>query len=182
MVKKITAPHSYNPGKGRPQEYLAYLNQREMAYLRSLNGNNMERGPRGIPSFPPKDAVGSSSKSSGSSSRSSSSSSGAGRDSDRGLGQGAGGSAVGRGPSGPSGGGNLGGGGKGGGPSGGSSRGPGGPSGPNSGPSQSSGSKAAPLPPHVPHRRLWAVRVRASAALWVQGGQTGTLLKGRRLR
>lgn len=144
MVKKITAPNSYNPGKGRPQEYLAYLNQREMAYLRSLNGNNMERGPRGLPSFPPDDAVGSSSKSSGSSSRSSSSSSGAGRDSDRGLGQGAGGSAVGRGPSG---GGNLGGGGKGAGASNTPSRGPGGPSGPNSSPSQSSGSKAAPSAP-----------------------------------
>lgn len=62
MAKKITAPHSYDPGKGRPKEYLAYLNEREMAYLRSINGNNMERGPRGLPSFPPEDAVGSSSK------------------------------------------------------------------------------------------------------------------------
>lgn len=122
MAKKITAPHSYDPGKGRPKEYLAYLNQREMDYLRSINGNNMERGPRGLPSFPPEDAVGSSSKAG---STKSTSSSGAGRDSSRGLGQGAGGSAVGRGPSG---GGNLGGG----------NKGPGGPSGPNSGPSRSS--------------------------------------------
>ena len=108
MVKKITAPHSYDPGKGRPKEYLAYLNEREMAYLRSINGNNMERGPRGLPSFPPEDAVGSSSKAGSSKSTTSS---GAGRESSRGLGQGAGGAAVGRGPSGPSGG--LGGGSKG---------------------------------------------------------------------
>lgn len=106
MAKKITAPHSYDPGKGRPKEYLAYLNEREMAYLRSINGNNMERGPRGLPSFPPDDAIGSSSKAG---STKSTTSSGAGRDSPRGLGQGAGGSAIGRGPSG---GGNLGGGGK----------------------------------------------------------------------
>ena len=109
MAKKITAPHSYNPGKGRPQEYLAYLNQREMDYLRSINGNNMERGPRGLPSFPPKDAIGSSSKAPSKSPTSS----GAGRDSSRGLGQGAGGAAIGRSPSGSSpSGGNLGGGGK----------------------------------------------------------------------
>lgn len=62
MAKKVTAPKTYDPGKGRPKEYLAYLNQREMAYLRSINGNNMERGPRNLPSFPPDDAVGSSSK------------------------------------------------------------------------------------------------------------------------
>ena len=111
MAKKITAPHSYDPGKGRPKEYLAYLNEREMAYLRSINGNNMERGPRGLPSFPPEDAVGSSSKAG---STKSTTSSGAGRDSSRGLGQGAGGSAIGRGPSGSSpSGGNLGGGSKG---------------------------------------------------------------------
>jgi hypothetical protein len=111
MAKKITAPHSYNPGKGRPQEYLAYLNAREMAYLRSINGNNMERGPRGLPSFPPEDAIGSSSNAPSKSPASS----GVGRDSSRGIGQGAGGAAIGRGPSGgsPSGGGNLGGGGKG---------------------------------------------------------------------
>ena len=107
MAKKITAPHSYDPGKGRPKEYLAYLNEREMAYLRSINGNNMERGPRGLPSFPPNDAIGSSSNA---------------------------GSKGPGGPSGPNsgpstgGGGNLGGGGQ---------RGPGGPSGPNSGPSRS---------------------------------------------
>lgn len=64
MAKKITAPKTYDPGKGRPKEHLAYLNEREMAYLRSINGNNMERGPKGLPSFPPKDAVGSSSKAS----------------------------------------------------------------------------------------------------------------------
>lgn len=61
MTKKITAPKTYNPGKGRPVEHLAYLNEREMAYLRSINGNNKERGPRGLPSFPPDDALGSSS-------------------------------------------------------------------------------------------------------------------------
>lgn len=144
MVKKVTAPKTYDPGRGRPKEHLAYLNEREMAYLRSINGNNMERGPKGLPSFPPEDAVGSSSRSTSSGSRTSSSSSGAGRDSSRGLGQGAGGSAVGRGPGGSSG---LGGGGKGAGSSGTQSRGPGGPSGPNSGPSQSSGSKAAPSAP-----------------------------------
>lgn len=67
MVKKITAPKTYEPGKGRPREHLAYLNEREMAYLRKINGNNMEFGPRGLPSFPPADAVGSSSKASSSS-------------------------------------------------------------------------------------------------------------------
>lgn len=149
MKKSITAPKTYNPGKGRPKEHLAYLNEREMAYLRSINGNNMERGPRGLPSFPPEDAVGSSSRSPSSGSRTSSSSSGAGRDSSRGLGQGAGGTAVGRGPGGSSG---LGGGGKGAGSSGTQSRGPGGPSGPNSGPSQSAGSKAAPSSPSAPSR------------------------------
>lgn len=143
-TKKVTAPKTYDPGRGRPKEHLAYLNEREMAYLRSINGNNMERGPKGLPSFPPEDAVGSSSRSPSSGSRTSSSSSGAGRDSSRGLGQGAGGTAVGRGPGGSSG---LGGGGKGAGSSGTQSRGPGGPSGPNSGPSQSSGSKAAPSAP-----------------------------------
>jgi hypothetical protein len=61
--KKISAPVAYKPTKGRPREHLAYLNQREMDYLRSINGNNMERGPRGLPSFPPDDAIGSSSKS-----------------------------------------------------------------------------------------------------------------------
>lgn len=63
MAKKITAPKTYDPGRGRPKEHLAYLNQREMDYLRSINGNNMERGPRGLPSFPPDDAIGSSSRS-----------------------------------------------------------------------------------------------------------------------
>lgn len=51
MAKKVQAPKTYNPGKGRPKEHLAYLNEREMAYLRMLNGGNMERGPRGLPSF-----------------------------------------------------------------------------------------------------------------------------------
>ncbi len=51
--KKVTAPLSYDPGKGRPKEYLAYLNWQEMQALRRLNGNNMERGPMGLPSFPP---------------------------------------------------------------------------------------------------------------------------------
>lgn len=58
--KKITAPLSYDPGKGRPKEYLAYLNWQEMQALQRLNGGNMERGPRGLPSFPPDDAIGSS--------------------------------------------------------------------------------------------------------------------------
>ncbi len=49
--KKVTAPLSYNPGKGRPQEYLAYLNWQEMEALKRLNGGNMEFGPRGLPSF-----------------------------------------------------------------------------------------------------------------------------------
>ena len=57
--KKITAPLSYDPGKGRPKEHLAYLNWQEMQALQRLNGGNMERGPRGLPSFPPADAIGS---------------------------------------------------------------------------------------------------------------------------
>lgn len=51
--KTVTAPLSYDPGKGRPKEYLAYLNWQEMEALKRLNGNNMERGPMGLPSFPP---------------------------------------------------------------------------------------------------------------------------------
>lgn len=76
MKKKVTAPLSYDPGKGRPKEHLAYLNWQEMQQLRRLNGDNMERGPRGLPSFPPADAKGSSSKASSSSK----SSGGGGRD------------------------------------------------------------------------------------------------------
>lgn len=57
--KKITAPLSYDPGKGRPKEYLAYLNWQEMQALQRLNGGNMERGPMGLPSFPPDDSIGS---------------------------------------------------------------------------------------------------------------------------
>lgn len=71
--KKITAPLTYNPGKGRPKEHLAYLNYQEMQALRRLNGDNMERGPRGLPSFPPADAKGSSSKASSSKTSSTSS-------------------------------------------------------------------------------------------------------------
>lgn len=56
-MKKIKAPVSYDPGKGRPKEYLAYLNYQEMQALRRLNGNNMERGPKGLPSFPPADSM-----------------------------------------------------------------------------------------------------------------------------
>jgi hypothetical protein len=55
--KHITAPRSYDPGKGRPKEYLAYLNYQEMQALKRLNGNNQERGPKGLPSFPP-DGIG----------------------------------------------------------------------------------------------------------------------------
>lgn len=62
MKKKVTAPLSYDPGKGRPKEHLAYLNWQEMQQLQRLNGGNMERGPRGLPSFPPADAIGSSSR------------------------------------------------------------------------------------------------------------------------
>lgn len=65
--KKVTAPLTYNPGKGRPQEHLAYLNWQEMQALRRLNGQNTEVGPKGLPSFPPADAIGSSSKSTSSS-------------------------------------------------------------------------------------------------------------------
>lgn len=61
---KVTAPRTYDPGKGRPQEHLSYLNKDEMKALRRMNGNNMERGPKGLPSFPPADAMGSSSKAS----------------------------------------------------------------------------------------------------------------------
>lgn len=75
MKKKVTAPLTYNPGKGRPKEHLAYLNWQEMEALKRLNGNNQERGPMGLPSFPPADARGSSSKAS--SSKSSSKSTGA---------------------------------------------------------------------------------------------------------
>lgn len=57
--KKVTAPLSYDPGKGRPKEYLAYLNWQEMQELMRINGNNVEFGPRGLPSFPPDDAIGS---------------------------------------------------------------------------------------------------------------------------
>lgn len=57
--KKVTAPLSYDPGKGRPKEYLAYLNWQEMQELMRINGNNVELGPRGLPSFPPDDAIGS---------------------------------------------------------------------------------------------------------------------------
>jgi hypothetical protein len=54
--KKVTAPLTYNPGKGRPKEHLAYLNYQEMQALKRLNGDNQERGPRGLPSFPPADS------------------------------------------------------------------------------------------------------------------------------
>ncbi len=66
MKKKVTAPLTYDPGKGRPKEHLAYLNWQEMQALKRLNGNNQERGPKGLPSFPPADAIGSSSKASSS--------------------------------------------------------------------------------------------------------------------
>lgn len=56
-AKSVTAPLAYNPGKGRPKEHLAYLNYQEMQALKRLNGNNQERGPRGLPSFPPADAT-----------------------------------------------------------------------------------------------------------------------------
>ena len=69
--KKVTAPLTYNPGKGRPKEHLAYLNWQEMQELQRINGGNMERGPKGLPSFPPKGAMsGSSAKSPASTSKS----------------------------------------------------------------------------------------------------------------
>lgn len=69
--KKVTAPLTYNPGKGRPKEHLAYLNYQEMQALKRLNGNNQERGPRGLPSFPPAGAMsGGSAKSPASTSKS----------------------------------------------------------------------------------------------------------------
>lgn len=49
--KKITAPLTYNPGKGRPKEYLAYLNYQEMQALKRLNGEGPYKGPKGLPSF-----------------------------------------------------------------------------------------------------------------------------------
>lgn len=64
--RSVTAPKTYNPGKGRPEEHLAYLNLMEMRALREMNGNNQERGPKGLPSFPPSDAIGSSSRASSS--------------------------------------------------------------------------------------------------------------------
>lgn len=73
MKKKVTAPLTYDPGKGRPKEHLAYLNWQEMQALKRINGNNQERGPKGLPSFPPADAIGSSSKASSSKSSSKSS-------------------------------------------------------------------------------------------------------------
>lgn len=66
IEKSVKAPLTYNPGKGRPKEHLAYLNKGEMKALRLLNGNNIERGPSDLPSFPPADAKGSSSKASSS--------------------------------------------------------------------------------------------------------------------
>ena len=49
--KKVTAPLTYNPGKGRPKEYLAYLNYQEMQALKRLNGEGPYKGPKGLPSF-----------------------------------------------------------------------------------------------------------------------------------
>lgn len=57
MKKKVTAPLTYDPGKGRPKEHLAYLNWQEMQELQRINGGNVERGPVGLPSFPPKGAM-----------------------------------------------------------------------------------------------------------------------------
>lgn len=144
MAKKITAPKTYDPGKGRPKEHLAYLNEREMAYLRSINGNNMERGPKGLPSFPPKDAVGSSSKASPSRGPGGPSGPNSSPSGSRGIGGGGKGSTTGgRGPGGPSGPNSAASGSRG---VGGGTKGPGGPSGPNSGPSVSRGPSQAKTP------------------------------------
>lgn len=51
MVQKVAAPKTYKPSGGRPVERLAYLNESEMEFLRQFNGDNVERGPKGIPSF-----------------------------------------------------------------------------------------------------------------------------------
>lgn len=144
MAKKITAPKTYDPGKGRPKEHLAYLNEREMAYLRSINGNNMERGPKGLPSFPPKDAVGSSSKASPSRGPGGPSGPNSSPSGTRGIGGGGKGSTTGgRGPGGPSGPNSAASGSRG---VGGGTKGPGGPSGPNSGPSVSRSPSQAKTP------------------------------------
>lgn len=50
MTKKITAPVYHKPGPDQPVERLAYLNRREMEYLKSLGGSGRP-GPKGIPSF-----------------------------------------------------------------------------------------------------------------------------------
>lgn len=138
--KKIVAPKTHDPGKGRPKEHLAYLNEREMAYLRSLNGNNMERGPRGIPSF--ADDSASSRGVSRGDNAGTRGSGGTANDSPQNGGRGAGsnyGAGSGRpGTGGTSGGGGLGQGGQGG-------AGPAGPSGPNSGPSRGAGGQSANL-------------------------------------
>lgn len=144
MAKKITAPKTYDPGKGRPKEHLAYLNEREMAYLRSINGNNMERGPKGLPSFPPKDAVGSSSKASPSRGPGGPSGPNSSPSGSRGIGGGGKGSTTGgRGPGGPSGPNSAASGSRG---VGGGSKGPGGPSGPNSASSASRGPSQTKTP------------------------------------
>lgn len=49
--KHVKAPLTYDPGKGRPKEYLAYLNWQEMQALKRLNGEGPYPGPKGIPSF-----------------------------------------------------------------------------------------------------------------------------------
>lgn len=50
-MKKVKAPTSFDPGGGKPREHLAYLNKREMEFLRNLNGQGPYKGPKGIPSF-----------------------------------------------------------------------------------------------------------------------------------
>lgn len=72
--RHIKAPKSYDPGKGRPREHLAYLNKQEMMALELMNGGNRERGPKGLPSFvaPPSSSLGVSSGKTTSSSYSSS--------------------------------------------------------------------------------------------------------------
>lgn len=49
-AKKIKAPKAFKPA-GKPKEYLAYLNKREMELLKKFNGGTIKLGPRGLPSF-----------------------------------------------------------------------------------------------------------------------------------
>lgn len=49
--KKVTLPTRHDPGRGRPQEFLAYMTPDEMEMLRRITDGRVEIGPNGIPSF-----------------------------------------------------------------------------------------------------------------------------------